>query len=80
MLGDKAVMVSKFGELNVIRERRPMHHLGEETCMGQEFCVLIGKSAVIRMFPRGLECRQARSAMPEKRAGCWDKRPGYDPG
>ena len=54
MLGDKAFMVSKSGELNVIRERRPMHHLREQPCMGQEFFMLFGKAAVVRMFPWSL--------------------------
>ena len=54
MLGDKVFMVSKPGELNVVRERRSMHHLREQPCMGQEFFMLFGKAAVVRMFPWSL--------------------------
>ena len=31
-----------------------MHHLGEESCIGQELFVLFGETAVIRMFPWGM--------------------------
>src|SRR5690606_1039986 len=54
MLGDKVFMVSKPGELNVVRERRSMHHLREQPCMGQEFFMLFGKAAVVLMFPWSL--------------------------
>ena len=51
-------MVSKPGELNVVRERRSMHHLREQPRMGQEFSMLAGKATVVRMLPWNLGVRR----------------------